>query len=63
MQRLEEEGEEMIKLKQDDKCPTCGQDMSIPPREGNSGKDCPQCGQGLSKTLAKRVKKRKAKEK
>ena len=53
----------MIKLKQDDKCPTCGQDMSIPPREGNSGKDCPQCGQGLSKTLAKRVKKRKAKEK
>lgn len=36
-------------------CPTCKQNMRNPPREGNSGKDCPQCGQGLSKSNAKRI--------
>ena len=31
-------------------CPTCHQDLSDAPRGGNSGKDCPQCGQGLSRS-------------
>jgi hypothetical protein len=30
-------------------CPSCGQDMSEPPRKGFKNKDCPQCGQGLPK--------------
>ena len=42
------------------KCPTCKQDLRDPPRNGNSCKDCPQCGQGLSKTTAKRVGARRA---
>jgi Zn-finger nucleic acid-binding protein len=33
-------------------CPTCKQDMRSPPREGTGGKDCPQCGQGLTKYRA-----------
>jgi len=36
-------------------CPTCKQDMTCGPRNGSSGKDCPQCGQGLSKSNAKRI--------
>lgn len=32
------------------RCPTCRQDLRLPPREGNSRKDCPQCGQGLSRS-------------
>ena len=35
-------------------CPTCRQDMREGPRHGNSGRDCPQCGQGMSKTTAQR---------
>lgn len=37
------------------RCPTCRQDMNDPPRNGRSGEDCPECGQGLSKTLFKYV--------
>ena len=44
-------------------CPTCKQNMSEPPRDGNSGKDCPQCGQGISKTIAKKVAERAKKGK
>ena len=29
-------------------CPTCKQDMTCPPREGQSGEACSQCGQGLT---------------
>jgi len=36
-------------------CSTCRQEMDCPPREGTSGKDCPHCGQGLSKATAKRI--------
>lgn len=36
-------------------CPTCKQNMNDPPRIGNSGKDCPQCGQGLNKTVARHI--------
>ena len=39
-------------------CPTCKQDMALPPHKGNSEKDCPQCGQGLSKARWSRVKTR-----
>ena len=34
-------------------CPTCKQDMNELPHEGLGGKDCPQCGQGLSWRKAK----------
>ena len=36
-------------------CPTCGLDMSQPPRNGSSRKDCPQCGQGVSKKTWARI--------
>ena len=36
-------------------CPTCDQDLELPPHEGNSDLDCPQCGQGLSKSQAKEL--------
>lgn len=36
-------------------CPTCYQDMNLPPRDGNSNQDCSQCGQGLSKGQLKRI--------
>lgn len=36
-------------------CPTCRQDMTQPPRDGTSKKDCPQCGQGLSRRTATRL--------
>ena len=42
-------------------CPTCRQDLRDPPQDGNSRKDCPQCGQGMSKTTAHRVRARLAK--
>ncbi len=29
-------------------CPTCRQDMRDEPHPGLKGKDCPQCGQGIS---------------
>jgi len=35
------------------KCPTCKQDMGEPPHKGIGGKDCPQCGQGVSWRKAK----------
>lgn len=35
-------------------CPTCKQDMMEEPHVGINGKDCPQCGQGLSWRRAKR---------
>ena len=37
-------------------CPTCKQNMNDPPRDGKSGHDCPQCGQGLSKSQWLRIK-------
>ncbi len=37
------------------RCPTCKQDMAAPPRDGTSGRDCLQCGQGLSTMRAKRI--------
>lgn len=43
-------------------CPTCKQDLWLPPHRGKNGKDCPHCGQGLSKTIARRVQARLAKE-
>ena len=39
-------------------CPTCKQNMNDPPRDGKSGHDCPQCGQGLSKSQWLRIKER-----
>lgn len=36
-------------------CPTCRLDMTCGARQGASGKDCPQCGQGLSRKAAARV--------
>jgi len=38
-------------------CPTCKQDMKCEPRDGDSGEDCPQCGQGLTEFRAKKLKK------
>jgi len=35
-------------------CPTCRQDMREEPHDGLNGKDCPQCGQGMSWRRAKR---------
>ena len=29
-------------------CPTCRQNLNEPPQSGLNGKDCPQCGQGIS---------------
>ena len=40
-------------------CPTCRQDMNEEPQEGVNGKDCPQCGQGLSWRKAARSRKGK----
>lgn len=37
-------------------CPTCKQDMNDLPRKGFKNKDCPQCGQGLSRQIAKKEK-------
>lgn len=36
-----------MKRKRKPICPTCRQDLTHPPRDGESKKDCPQCGQGL----------------
>ena len=33
-------------------CPTCKQDMRLPPKGGESRKDCPQCGQGMTRARA-----------
>jgi len=33
--------------------------MNDPPRKGNSGKDCPQCGQGMSKTTLRSTNKQR----
>lgn len=41
------------------RCPTCRQDMEHPPEPGLRGKDCRQCGQGLSWRKARRLKKRR----
>ena len=35
-------------------CPTCKQDMREDPHDGLDGKECPQCGQGMSWRRAKR---------
>lgn len=43
------------KLKRKQFCPTCRYDMTQPAREGTSKKDCPQCGQGLSKRTVIRL--------
>lgn len=37
-------------------CPTCKQDMRSKPHPGLSGRDCPQCGQGIKWKLAAKVK-------
>jgi Zn-finger nucleic acid-binding protein len=42
-------------------CPTCKQDMKSAPHEGLRGKDCPQCGQGISWRRAIKKRNRKGK--
>lgn len=41
-------------------CPTCKQDMRTQPHEGLSGKNCPQCGQGIKWRIAERIRKHNA---
>ena len=39
-------------------CPTCNQDLLEEPHPGLKGKNCPQCGQGVSWRKAAKLKKK-----